>query len=175
METATQSSEASSQFGPSQRRLNRLFLLMFSLLDYTVDLTAIIAFQSMSEHDERHVATTSSLTHVATWAAYFWIWECICHHCLPRFPGHKPETEAEMLLYGSGEDDVASSLATNRTTPRVALMLALAIGYSTRWAFLKERGAHTVSVFAAWLISRMFWALDDRGRASGLVRKRRRD
>lgn len=171
METVTQSFEPSNQSGPSQRRLNRLIVVIFFLLDYTVDLTAIIAFQSMNEHDEQHVATTSSVAHLATWAAYFWIWEYICHHCLPRFPGHRPDREAEILLYGSAEDDVASSLAMNHTIPRVALMLALAVGYSTRWGFLKHTGGHTISVFAAWLITRLLWALDDRGRESGLGRR----
>lgn len=160
METATQSLESTNQCYPFQRILNQSITCLFFVLDYTVDLTAIIAFQSMSHgDDQQHVATTSTLAHFATCAAYFWISECICHHCLPRFPRHKSEKEAEILLYGSAEDDVASLLATNHTIPRIALIVALAIGYSTRWGFLKDSETHTVSMFVAWSITRMLWAL----------------
>ena len=156
-----QSFESANQSGPCQRRLNHSVILFFFLLDFTVDLTAIVAFQSMSnKHDKQQAAATSSWAHFATCAAYFWIWEYVCHHRLPRFPGDKPDKEAEMLVYGSGEAGIASSLAMNHSIPRIALILALAFGYSTRWLFLR----HTGAVFVAWLVTRMLWAVNELSR-----------
>ena len=144
--------------GLSHRTLDQLVTWLFFLVDYIIDLTAITSFQTMiNRQSQDGIISEHSLTHFATYAVYFWTSEYVCHYWLPRFPSQKCEKEAEMLQYGSAENDVASSLATKYTTPRVALMLALGIGYCTRWGFLGETSAHTIPAMVAWSITRMLW------------------
>ena len=157
MGTGSKSPLPMEHSGLSHRTLDQLVIWLFFLMDYIIDLTAITSFQSMiNSQCQDGIISEYSLTHFTTYAVYFWTSVCVCHYWLPRFPSQKC-VEKQMLQYGSPEEDVATSLATKYTTPRVALMLALIIGYCTRWGFLGETSAHTIPAMVVWWITRMLW------------------
>lgn len=134
----------------------RLLLTSVVLLDCTIDLTGMIAFQTiLCNHESRSSTPTLAVTRFVSQTACFGLARHICHQHAPRYPTTTSPSDAEILAYGaSGDGGPASSLAEKHTIPRLALLLALVMMRYAHCVSSNHSAPETISTVLAWLITR---------------------
>lgn len=129
------------------------------LLDRTIDLTGIIAFQTtLCNHESRSPTPTLAFTRFVSQTACFGLARYVCHRHAPRYPTKTSRPDAEILAWGdSGDGGPASSLAEKHTLPRLALLLALVMMRYAHCMPSNPSAPEMMSLIVAWLITWLFW------------------